>query len=103
MLPDPLPVESPLIEPIDNVFRLVGCAPVVAQDPGDESPLTSQDERHDGRSDVLEKRHNWTHLAPRTSLRPGPTGVVVDQENTSRIPDSSHRSRAVWQTVPADR
>jgi GAF domain-containing protein len=35
MLPEPLPVESPLIEPIENGVRLVGCAPLVEQDTGD--------------------------------------------------------------------
>jgi hypothetical protein len=35
VLPEPLPVKSPLIEPIGNGVRLVGCAPLVDQGPGD--------------------------------------------------------------------
>lgn len=35
VLPEPLPVESPLIEPIENGVRLVACAPEVDQAPGD--------------------------------------------------------------------
>ena len=36
VLPEPLPVESPLIKPIENGVRLVGCAPWSSRTPANE-------------------------------------------------------------------
>jgi hypothetical protein len=47
---------------------------------------------------------NWrgTYVS-NSATSPGPMGVVVDQENTSRIRALHTALAAVWQTAPADR